>query len=174
MNTVLTFKRSILLFVEMTGILRWVLDAEDSVWLRLLMLFPRPIFLHICIANLVVFVPLKLTFIASKNIIKMHRAGKWLHSLTIFTPDPIVGNGSFLHLVHSQTLLALKIKLRILLVTWFEYREPNFVFFPFVIDLNMLIIEMSRLTIFELFWVSFDCRKNVQICDTIYTSLPSL
>lgn len=89
MNIILLFKEWVLLFVELSGILTWVVDAEESMWLCLLLLAAKFLFLQICIMNLVVFVALKLTLMASKNIIEIHRACIWLNSLTIFTKDPV-------------------------------------------------------------------------------------
>lgn len=72
-------------------------------------------------------------------------------------------------------MAALKIILDILLVsTRFEKRESNFIFFPFVIDLDMSKVKVSSLSIFELFRVMLDSRKDSQIGDTIYASLPIL
>ena len=161
--------------MELSGILTWVVDAEESMWLCLLLLAAKFLFLQICIMNLVVFVALKLTLIASKNIIEIYRACIWLNSLTIFTVDPVWVHGNFLHSVCSHTLTALKVKLSIRLVsTWFENRESNLIFFPYIVDLNMFKIEVSSCTFFELTFNGFDRWKDCQICDTIYTSLPIL
>ena len=70
-------------------------------------------------------------------------------------------HGSSLHLVGSQTLAALKIILDIsLVITRFEKRESNLVFFPNVIDLNMSKVKVSSFTFFELFWVVLDRWKD--------------
>ena len=90
MNIILTLELRVLLLVELSLILTRILDAEGSVWQCFLLFGAISFLLHICIANLVVFVTLKLTFITSKNIIKINRTGIWSDSLTIFTIDPVV------------------------------------------------------------------------------------
>lgn len=173
-DIILIFIMRILLFVELSRVLTWILDAELSEGLCFLMLVSEFVLFHISILNLVVFVALKLTFITSENIVEMHRTSKWLNSLAVFAEDPISIHGSSLHLVHSHALSALKIKLRIMSLAWFEQRKPDLVFLPLVTDLDVLQIEVSNLTIFHLAWIRFDSRKDIQICDTINAGLPIL
>ena len=83
MNIILILELRILLLVELSLILTRILDAEGSVRQCFLLFGAISFLLHICIANLVVFVTLKLTFIASKNIIKITPTGNFAKPIRI-------------------------------------------------------------------------------------------